>query len=186
MYGRVGPKLITTTRQSFMGPGLCWETRRFYRNLDNTNSVKLLDNDRLLEIETLPITRVIATRRRCRIHEARQEIPTGSPAQAGQILVEQCRRYLLDCEALMGNTMPEQALGPLAETERPDVETSRQRLSKYFDNSIATSLMDLHWTSPLPRSVLYDILMTDPDAKRHPRAELAQPYARYIADEFDQ
>jgi hypothetical protein len=33
----------------------------FYRNLDNTNSVKLLDNDRLLEIETLPITRVIAT-----------------------------------------------------------------------------------------------------------------------------
>jgi hypothetical protein len=162
----------------------------FYRNLDNTNPVTILENGKLLEVEALPITTVIATGRRCKIHEARKEISPGSTSQAGQLLVELCRRYLLDCEALIGNAMPKHATGPPAHDGKPhaDVETPRQQLSKYLNNSFATSLMDMHWTTPLPFKVLHDILMTDPEHELgpHPRADLAQTYARYIADEFDE
>ncbi len=177
----------------------------FYRNLDDTNPARLLDGDKLLEIEALPITVVAATGPRCRIRDESKTKP--HPIAASE--VDSCRCYLVKCEALLANLAigetpdsPEwesklrrfkgcakRASGlPEAASKMPVARSPRRRLCKYFDDTFCTSLMDSHWTTPLPREQLYDLLMTEQaDANElQSHAALAHPYGRYIADEFNE
>jgi hypothetical protein len=181
----------------------------FYRNLDDLNSVRLLDSDAMLEIEALPITIVAAAGPRCSIHaESKSKTAPGAAAEeVAQVFLGNCRRYLLECEAVLAK--PAHLETPASSDKESKIrrlkgwakrtsglsETAhvatidyspRQQLSNYFDESFATSLMDSHWTTPLPREQLYGHLMTNPgDGTAPSNATYAQPYGRYIADEFD-
>jgi hypothetical protein len=83
----------------------------FYRNLDDTNPVSLLDGDSLLEIEALPIGVVAATGRRCNIRDEAKTmtVPDASAEEAEKVLAEECRQYLLECEEILEKTTPVQA-----------------------------------------------------------------------------
>ncbi len=177
----------------------------FYRNLDDTNPARLLDGDRLLEIEALPITVVVAAGPRCHIRDESKR-KTHPPAASE---VDDCRRYILACEALLTKLVPKKTpesaatesklrrikdwakrASGLPETvpKMPIADTPRKRLCKYFDDTFSASLMDSHWTTPLPREQLHDLLMTEQAHAKGPEspAVLAQPYGRYIADEFNE
>ncbi len=194
----------------------------FYRNLEEASPVKLLDGDRLLEIEALPLTVVSAAGPRCsiRAESSRRTTAGGTAQDATEVFLEECRRYLSSCEDLL--SVPVKVVADSAEgseaapaTSRAkasklarlkgwakrasrvpepnptasaaDTPTPRQRLNKYFEDSFATSLMDSHWTTPLPPKQLYDVLMTGPADDDAPgnRVALSHPYGSYIADEFD-
>lgn len=194
----------------------------FYRNLEDTSPAKLLDGDRLLEIEALPLTVVSAAGPRCSIRaESAKKTAAGATTQeATEVFLEECRRYLSGCEDLL-SVLPEAEGDSAGETEASpagsrakasklarlkgwakrasrvpeaapaaaggaDTPTPRQRLNKYFEDSFATSLMDSHWSTPLPPKQLYDVLMTGPaDDGPAQRVALSGPYGSYIADEFD-
>jgi len=178
----------------------------FYRNLDDTNPVTLLDGDTLLQIEAVPLTVVAATGPRCRIHDEsrRKIIPDATAEEVSQVFMAECRRYLLDCETLLADPVSEKrsnspskqsmltsfkglakrVVGSASDTS--GTCNARQRLNKYFNHSFVASLMDSHWDTRLSRGQLYDMLVADPtDGIQDKRARLVEPYARYIADEFD-
>ncbi|KAK4097724.1 HET-domain-containing protein [Parathielavia hyrcaniae] len=110
-------------------PNLAGRRGVFCRSLDDTNPARLLDNDALLEIEALPITTIVAVENRCNIHEERQQTTPGSAAEAGRILAEHCRRYLLECEGLIERAMDEQASGGARRRNR-----LRDRCSGWWKN----------------------------------------------------
>lgn len=191
-----GPQL---DRPSWV-PDLVGRRGVFHRNLDDTNPARLLDDDRLLDIEALPITTIVATGRRCTIHEERLRSSPGSAAEARRILAEQCRRYLLECESLLEKVTQAHASNPLAEMSsganssstgwarqpvpqrHKDVpgesnsDPPRQRLNRYFADSSAISLMDYHKSPPLPLETLYELLMTRPFAAGFTDEEITIKY----------
>jgi hypothetical protein len=179
----------------------------FYRNLDDTNPVRLLDDNKLLEIEALPISVVTACGRRCNIRaEAKQNTGENASAEeAEKVFAGDCRQYLLYCEDLLAKHLPVKPPVALVKkhlltklkgwahqaSKNPPVPVfadnpPRQRLSKYFEDGFHTSLMDSHWSTHLSRKRLYELLISDPAvAEPDPLAALARPYGKYIADEFD-
>ncbi|KAL2133225.1 hypothetical protein VTI74DRAFT_2734 [Chaetomium olivicolor] len=181
----------------------------FYRNLDDTNPARVFDDDKLLEIEALPIGVVRAVGPRCTVLEKanNRTAPGASGEKKERVLVEELRRYLLECEDMLEQTRLAATLTPSAttrdrlltklkgwrkrasQTPAPNVaaqDRPREQLSKYFDDSWEASLMDWHWVTPLTRKQLYDLLLFDlAGSEPGPRAVAARPYARYIAEEFD-
>jgi len=157
----------------------------FYRNLDDTNPARLLDNDTLLEIEAYPITTVAAVaHRRCGILQERRQ---ASPGSAERILAETCRRYLQECEDLLEEVMQKHAPGATgaemnsgagstgqtsqlppphkdddSAAEESDSKSLRQQLGHYFTRSFNISLREYNREPPLPWPTLYEVLMKRP------------------------
>lgn len=180
----------------------------FSRNLDDTNPVNLLDGDRLLQIEALPIAMVATLGPRCRIlDESRGKTASdATPEEASEVFMAACRQYLWDCEKLLtdevsrghSNSLPKQSVlrsmkamakrvGIFEAVSRTSsMGMGRQCLNKYFDDSFVASLMDSHWETQLSREQLYDLIIAKPtDAVQARRTPAVKSYARYIADEFD-
>ncbi|KAJ4288783.1 hypothetical protein N0V88_007319 [Collariella sp. IMI 366227] len=190
-------------------PNFVGRRRIFYRNLDVTNPARILQDGKLLEIEALPISVVRAAGPRCNVFEntRKRAHPNATGEKKEQLFVSELRSYLLECEEVLKQTQLVATPAPSEVTlshllkklhgwkrRRPQIPeqdatphgTPRAQLCKYFDDSWGASLMDSHWTAPLPRKQLYDILVTDlAGSEPGPRDVAARPYATYIAEEFD-